>query len=136
MSEIGMLGTSRDDEIVVGNAAAFREHLAARRVDARNLRQNDLGVPLPTQDAADRRRNICRRQARGRDLVEQRLEQVIVVTIDDHDVKRCLRQLLGGRKSTESCSNNHDPRGSGMVGSPPVNNGRPDCENIDWLSNR
>ena len=60
MSEIGMLGASRDDEIVVGNAAAFREHLAARRVDARNFRQNDLGVLLPMQDAADRRGNSDR----------------------------------------------------------------------------
>ena len=50
-------------------------------------------------------------------MVEQRLEQVIVVAIDDQDVKRCLRQLLGHRKSTESRSDNYDLRGSGMVGS-------------------
>ena len=113
MSEIGVLGTGCDHEIVVRNAAAFRNHLSARRVDARNIRQNDLGVPLPMEDASDRRRDISRREPRRRDLVEQRLKQVVVVAIDDGDVERRLRQLLGRRKAAESCSDNYDAMAPG-----------------------
>ena len=115
MPKIGMLGTSCDEEMIVGNAAAFGDHFSACRIDSRNFRQNHFGVPLPTEDAADRRRNITRRQARGRDLVEQRLEQVIVVAIDDRDVERRFRQLLGRRKPTETCPDNYDTEGSAMA---------------------
>src|SRR6266566_8536087 len=118
MSKIGMLGAGRDDEMVVRDAAAFREQFSARRVDARNFRQNDLGIALPMEDAADRRCDISRRQTRGRDLVEQRLEQVVIVAIDDGDIKRRLRELLGRRKAAESRSDDDDARwpGCGMNG--------------------
>jgi hypothetical protein len=43
------------------------------------------------QDAADRRGDIGGRQPGGRDLIEQRLEQVIVVLVDDGDVERLVR---------------------------------------------
>ena len=36
MPKIGMLGTGCDDEIIVGNAAAFRDHFSACRIDPRN----------------------------------------------------------------------------------------------------
>jgi hypothetical protein len=70
---------------------------------------------LPTEDPADGRRYITRRQARGRDLVEQRLEQVIVVTIDDRDGEPRSRQLLGRRKPAETCPDNHDMEGTAMA---------------------
>ena len=47
MPKIGVLRASRDNEIVVWNTAAFRDHFAARGINARNIRQNDVGVPLP-----------------------------------------------------------------------------------------
>jgi len=65
MPEIGMLGTGCDDEIIVGNATAFRDHLFARRIDPQNFRQDNLGVALPTENAAYWRCNISRRQTRG-----------------------------------------------------------------------
>ena len=87
MPKISMLGTGCYDEIIVGNAAAFRDHFPACRIDSRNFCQNDFGVLLPTDDAADWGRNISRRETRGGDLIKQGLEQVIVVAIDDRDVE-------------------------------------------------
>ena len=110
MSKIGVLGAGRDDEMVVRDAATFREQFSARRVDARNFRQNDVGIALPMEDAADRRCDISGRQTRGRDLVEQRLEQVVIVTIDDRDIKRRPRELRGRRKAAESRSDDDDAR--------------------------
>ena len=44
---------------------------------------------------ADRGCDVGRRKSRGRDLVEQRLEQVVVLTVDDDDVdRRPLRSAL------------------------------------------
>ena len=82
-----MLGAGRDDEIVERNAAAFGDDFLGGDIDTRHLRQDHARVLLPTKNAANRRSDIGRRQARGRDLIEQRLEQMIVVPIDDDDVE-------------------------------------------------
>src|SRR5215216_4996029 len=97
MPEIGVLGSGRDDEIVVRNASSFCDNLVPRSIDARDLRQDDLRVFLPTKYAANRRGDIRGRQAGGRNLIEQRLEQVIIVAVDDGDVERRLRQLFARR---------------------------------------
>jgi len=88
MAEIGVLGPRSYYEVIVGNTAAFREHLAAPGINTRNFRQNDLGVLLPTEDTADWGRNISRRETRGGDLIKQGLEQVVVVAINDGDIER------------------------------------------------
>ena len=88
VTEIGVLRAGREDQVVVGNAAALGDHLAPRRVDARHLAEHDIDVPRARQDAADRRGDVGRREPGGRHLIEQRLEQVIVVLVDDGDVER------------------------------------------------
>jgi hypothetical protein len=52
----------------------------------------------------------CFRQTGSRDLIEQRLEQVIVVAIDNGDVEGGARQSFGGREPAESRSDNDDAR--------------------------
>src|SRR6266511_1697068 len=113
MPEIGVLGPSRDDEIVERNAAPFRDHFFARSIDSRDLRQDHIRVVLPTENAANRRRDISGRQGGGRDLIEQRLEQMVIVAIDDGDVEGPLRQLLGSRQTAEPCSDDHNARAPG-----------------------
>src|SRR5262245_3592250 len=112
MTEIGVLGAGGDDEMVVENAASLRDYLFARGIDPRDFRQDHLRVLLAPQDAADRRGDVSGRQPGGRDLIEQRLEEVIVVAIDDGDVERCSRQLLGRRQPAESRPDDHDARAS------------------------
>src|SRR5215211_7868743 len=113
MPEIGVLGSGRDDEIVVRNASSVCDNLVPRSIDARDLRQDDLRVFLPTEYAANRRGDIRGRQAGGRNLIEQRLEQMIIVAVDDGDVERRLRQSLGGRKATEARADDDHTRASG-----------------------
>ena len=45
---------------------------------ARDIAEHDVDIPVAAEDAADRPGDIGRRQRRGRDLIEQRHEQVIV----------------------------------------------------------
>jgi hypothetical protein len=108
--EISVLGPGGDDEIVERNATAFRNHYLAYRVDTRDFGEDDVSILLTTQDAANRRSDICRRQPGSRNLIEQWLEQVIVVAIDDGDVERRSRQLLGGGKSPKTRPDDHDAR--------------------------
>jgi hypothetical protein len=45
----------------------------------------------------------------GRDLVQERLERVVVALVDDHDVDLALRELLSGSHTGEPASEDeHD----------------------------
>ena len=50
--------------------------------------RQDVGVGLPAQDVADRRRDLALGEDPGRELVEQRLEQVVVGAVDHRDLDR------------------------------------------------
>lgn len=91
-----MLRTGRYDQIIEADPAAFCDDLPARDVDTGDLGQNHLGIVLLAEDSADRRCDVCRRQAGGRNLIEQRLEHVIVVLIYQRDVEWLVGERLGG----------------------------------------
>src|SRR5262249_9119705 len=82
-------------------------------IDTRNFGENDPGILLVTENCANRGGDVPRGQSGGRDLIEQRLEQVVVVTIDDRDLERRLPQLLGDGKSSKTRSDDHDA-GAGL----------------------
>src|SRR5262249_35050663 len=44
------------------------------------------------------------------DLVEQRLEQVVVVAVDDQQLRGRAAQLLGGKEPTKAAADDHHPR--------------------------
>ena len=67
------------------------------------------------QDPADRRRDVAGRQRRRRHLIEQRLEQVVVVAVEERDAHRRTLQRLRGREPAEAAADDHDVRrASGM----------------------
>ena len=79
-----------------------------RDVDAGDLAEHDVDVLRARQNAADRRGDVGGRKSGGRDLIEQRLEQVIVVLVDDRDVERRSGKRLCGGQSAESGSDDDD----------------------------
>ena len=81
MTEIGVPRAGRDDQIVVGNAPLPDQHIARLGINGGHAAEQDGGVALAPQDAADRLRDVRRREARRRDLIEQRLEQMVVAPI-------------------------------------------------------
>ena len=75
------------------------EHALARGSIGAHLREQHLDVFLVAEDPADRRRDVARRQRCRRHLVQQRLEQVIVVAIEQRDAHVARRRARARRSS-------------------------------------
>ena len=83
MAEIGAASAGRQHEVVVADGLAVGQaHGLGGGIDARHFAEHDLYRLLAAEDAADGLGDVGRRQRRRRDLVEQRLEQMMVVTVD------------------------------------------------------
>ena len=66
-----------------------------------------LGIPLVAQHVAQRRRDVSLGEDPRRELVEQRLEQVVVGPVDERDVDVGPPQPLGGGESAEAAADDH-----------------------------
>ena len=73
-----------------------------------HLRQQHRDVLLLAQDPADRRRDVAGRQRRGRHLIEQRLEQVVVVAIEQRDPDRRAGERARRVEAAESAADDDD----------------------------
>src|SRR5690606_39699191 len=88
------------------------QHLAPLDVDARDVGHEHPRVSLFSQDPPDRPCDLRRGQRGRRNLVQERLEQVMVATIDDEHVHRRRGERLGGLEPPEPGADDHDPRAS------------------------
>ena len=80
------LRSRRQHDCVAGPGSAVgRGDGAGRRVDRRHLRQLHVDVGVVAKDRAQRERHVGRGQLRGRDLVEEGLELVVVVAVEQRD---------------------------------------------------
>jgi len=113
--EVAMPDSGRQDENIVRN----RHSLPIRGIDedaspilvhARDFSQDHRRISLLPQDTADRRADLRRRQHGRRHLVEQRLKQMVVVTIDQERADWCSSESLGGRQAPEATANDHHAR--------------------------
>ena len=109
MPEVGVSGPRGQDEPVVRHKTALpEEHASPARVHAGDLAEQHRDIAVTAQDPADRFRDVRGRQAGGGYLVEQRLEQVVVLTIDHRHPNRVAPQRLGRREPRESGTHDHD----------------------------
>ena len=67
----------------------------------------DCRVGLLAQHVADRRGDLALGEDPGRDLVEQRLEEVVVGPVDDRDLDIGAAQRLGGEEAAEAAADDH-----------------------------
>ena len=89
VAEVGVRGAGGDDEVVVVDGSpSSRMHAPSGRVDGGGLGEQHLGVVLLAHDAADRLGDVGRVERRGRHLVEQRLEEVVVAAVEQRDAHR------------------------------------------------
>jgi hypothetical protein len=78
------------------------------QVDVLHLAQKNGSVALVAQDVSNRRRDVALGKNAGRHLVEQRLEEVVVVAVDDRDVNIRAAQGSSGEQTTEAAAHDYD----------------------------
>ena len=109
MVEIAVLGAGRDNQKVVRHGAGLRRERSWRsRSTPSTSARITVVLRLPAQNAANRRGDVGRRKARGRHLVEQGLEEMIVVTVDHGHVDRRIRERLCRREAGKACPDDDD----------------------------
>ncbi len=113
-TEVTVGSAAGDDQVVVtdGRVVVERDRLGLR-VDADDLGQQHQKILLLAQDVADRRGDQRRRQPGGRDLVQQRLEQMMVAAIDERDLDRLACKRPRRREAAETAADDDDVRDHG-----------------------
>ena len=89
--------------------AAPVRHLFRKQRNVTTLLDEAVRID-PAQRVADRRTHGRRAQARGRDLVEERLEQVVVGAVDERDLDRRLRQRPHRLDAAEAAADDEHAR--------------------------
>lgn len=77
-------------------------------IDIRSLAHQHAYIALAAKHAAQRGRDLARRERPRRDLIEQRLEEMEIPTVDERDLNRRMLQRLRGVESAEAPAENDD----------------------------
>ena len=104
------LSTGSENQEVVADRPAGRLETPGGKVDARYVHHAKVEVLLAAQNRPRRSRDLLGLEPRGGDLIEQRLEEVVVVAIDEHDLHRRTAQRPGGVQAAESRPDDDDRR--------------------------
>jgi hypothetical protein len=110
VAEIAVRRARRENEMIVIDLAAVNHDRAPRRVDARHGPPQHADGATVAKKSPDRKGDIGRRQSSGRDLIEQRLEQMIVVAVDQRDVDGFVFQAGRASHAAEPGADDDDAR--------------------------
>jgi hypothetical protein len=103
MAEIGVARAGGEHQRVVGQPiAVIEQHVAATGIDADNGRKQRRHLRPPAHEMTDRPGDLGRGERGGRDLIQQRLEQMMVAAVDQRDFHRRPGQPEGGLQSAET----------------------------------
>src|SRR5712692_2253130 len=102
MAKIGMPRTGGEDQEIVIEFAVGHFHLFCIDIHRLHFGKNHLYVFPFAQNRAHGSSNVGRRKRCGRDLIEQRLEKMIVRAVDHHYPYFFAGKLFRSLKSAES----------------------------------
>ena len=113
VAEVRVARAGGDDQRVVGDGQRLRvrrlrEHLPAHDVEAGDVREHDPDVALALEHRAQRDGDLAGRERAGRDLVEQRREEVMVAPVDQRDLDVGAAQLADGLQAAEPAADHDD----------------------------
>jgi hypothetical protein len=103
-----MRRTGRDDQVVVAKFAVRELYDFFLRIDRKSIAKNHAGIALTAQNPPNRRRDIARIKRRGRNLIEQWLEHVMIPPVDQCDPHRRFPEPSRGLDSSKSAADNYD----------------------------
>ena len=95
-----------ENQIIIGNLAMVRQQDLASLIDAFSLGHEEFHVPALAEERTDWICDFVRREDCRRYLVQERLEELEVVTVDEQDVDIFLRKELGKLDAAEACTDN------------------------------
>jgi hypothetical protein len=82
--------------------------LSGIEIDVHDFAKHNSRVPLVPKDVADRRSDVPLGENPRRELIEQRLKQVVIRPVDDGDLDIGAAQRFRGKESAESAADDHD----------------------------
>ncbi|GAB3102392.1 hypothetical protein GCM10027159_28190 [Lysobacter terrae] len=102
--------TRNQQEVVAEHLAAGERERMRIGIDADDLAEPHFHIALVAQDVPQRRGDIWRRQARGRDLVQQGLKEMVIASIDQGDTHVVPGQGPCRPQTGETAADDHDVR--------------------------
>src|SRR5207245_8207185 len=92
IAEVVALRAGRQDEVVVRNGTVVGQQATGGEIDACDRRLEEVRVRQRPDQLAHRSRDLTRVEKRGRDLIEQGREEVVIVAVDQQHLDRRLLQ--------------------------------------------
>jgi hypothetical protein len=111
MAKIVVSRPGREDQPIIALVCASAGFDNVRlRINTDYLIEQYRRITLAAENNPDRFGDVGRRQCRGRYLIQQRLEQVIVVAVDQPNVDRGPRKTARRHQPAKAGANDHDTR--------------------------
>ena len=111
MTEITVRSTSRKYQIIVLKrrirlAQVVDQYATLRDVDTGDFCHGNSYVALLAKQVTNRRSDVARREGCGRDLIEQRLKEMMIALIDQSDRKRRVPECFCCIETCETTADN------------------------------
>src|SRR5690242_8615953 len=115
MPEVTVGCSRRQNQIVIVDPYVLLinityEHKFPALVDACYFSKEYRCVPTLSQNAPTWGSNLPWRKNRGSDLVEQRLKEVVIVTVNQNDLRRRVLKRLGRSQAAKAAAHDHNDR--------------------------
>ncbi len=111
VAEVALSGTRSQDQVVVGDRyiqpiRRSGDDAALLLLHAGYFSEEHRRVPLSPDELAERRGDLPRGKDGDRHLVEQGLKDVVVVPVDQNDLRRRATESLDGSQATKASTDN------------------------------
>ncbi len=124
VAEVAMAGPGREHQNVIGNVSAVHDDVFALTINACDCAQQHACVALAPDQATNRSSDVGRRQPGGRHLIEQRLKEVMVLPVDQGDVRRRFGKPLRDSEAGEASAHDDHARALTLHVAAAVGHGR------------
>ena len=106
--EVGVGHPRRQDQVVVVDVPTSDQHPLLFHLDALHARHEHRRVRLAPEQLANGCRDVGRGERRRRDLVQQRLEEMVIAAVDDRDAYAGAIEGARRRETAEASPQDHD----------------------------
>jgi hypothetical protein len=110
VTEVGVTGSGGDDQVVIRNITVRGFDFSSGDIESGNLRHENFNILVGRENRANRRGDFPGGKPGSGDLIEKRLEGVVILAVYHGDLGVRAAQRLGGIEAAEACSNDYHAR--------------------------